>query len=96
MNWYRTLIYWYRIVGTVRNPFAVQQYHFTYKTLTTPKVSLLDALEKTVKIGTALNTRGLHWIIKPVALYHVLNCFRYGPVLFRLLQNRYLILYTVL
>jgi hypothetical protein len=43
---------------------------------------MLDALVKTVKIGTALNTRGLHWKIEPVSLYHVLNCFRYGPVLF--------------
>jgi hypothetical protein len=46
---------------------------------------MLDALVKTVKIGTALNTRGLHWKIEPVSLYHVLNCFRYGPVLFSLI-----------
>jgi hypothetical protein len=57
---------------------------------------MLDALFKTIKISTALNARGLHWKIEPVSLYHVLNCFRYGPVLFRLLQYRYLILYTVL
>jgi hypothetical protein len=50
------LIYRYRIVGTVPNPFAAQHYHFTYKTLATQKVSMLDALFKTVKIGTALNT----------------------------------------
>jgi hypothetical protein len=43
---------------------------------------MLDALFKPVKIGTALNVRGLHWKIEPVSLYHVLNCFRYGPVLF--------------
>jgi hypothetical protein len=57
---------------------------------------MLDALVNTVKIGTALNVRGLHWKTEPVSLYHVLNCFRYGPVLFRSLQYRYLILYTVL
>jgi hypothetical protein len=57
---------------------------------------MLDALVNTVKIGTALNVRGLHWKIEPVSLYHVLNCFRYGLVLFRSLQYRYLILYTVL
>jgi hypothetical protein len=56
---------------------------------------MLDALVKAVKIGTALNIRGLHWKIEPVSLYHVLNCFHYGPVLFRSLQYQYLILYTV-
>jgi hypothetical protein len=49
---------------------------------------MLDALVKTVKIGTALNARGLHWKIEPVSLYHVLNCFRYGPVLFLSLYVR--------
>jgi hypothetical protein len=43
---------------------------------------MLNALLKPVKIGTALNVRGLHWKIEPVYLYHVLNCFRYGRVLF--------------
>jgi hypothetical protein len=57
---------------------------------------MLDALVNTVKIGTALNVRGLLWKIEPVSLYHVLNCFCYGQVLFRSLQYRYLILYTVL
>jgi hypothetical protein len=28
-----------------------------------------------VKIGTALNTRGLHWKIELVSLYLILNCF---------------------
>jgi hypothetical protein len=43
---------------------------------------MLNALFKPVKIGTALNIRGLHWKTEPVSLYHVLNCFPYGPVLF--------------
>jgi hypothetical protein len=43
---------------------------------------MLDALFNPVKIGMALNTRGLHWKIEPVSLYHVLNWFRYGTVLF--------------
>jgi hypothetical protein len=43
---------------------------------------MLNALFKPVKIGTALNVRGLHWKNEPVSLYHVLNCFRYGTVLF--------------
>jgi hypothetical protein len=46
---------------------------------------MLDALFKTVKIGTNLKARGLHWKIEPVSLYHVLNCFRYGTVLFSLI-----------
>jgi hypothetical protein len=72
----RTVKTWNHIVGTVCNPFAVQQYHFTYKTLATQKVSMLNALFKPVKIGTALNVRGLHWKTEPVSLYHVLNCLR--------------------
>jgi hypothetical protein len=43
---------------------------------------MLDALFNPVKVGAALNIRGLHWKIESVSLYHILNCFRYGPVLF--------------
>jgi hypothetical protein len=43
----------------VRNPFAVQQYHFTYKTLATRKVSMLDALFKTVKNRYGSETKGI-------------------------------------
>jgi hypothetical protein len=43
---------------------------------------MLNAALILLKIGTALNIRGLHWKIEPVSLYLVLKLFRYGAVLF--------------